>query len=184
MNIGEAAAASGVSAKMIRRYESIGLINTASRTGSGYRVYADAETHTLHFIRLYAGPGFFDWRNARTSCSLAPSRQGFRRCEAHRARAGGGAGSEDAGAAGNGEHLAPPCTELPPRRPSRLPDHSGSRLGRRRRADARNIRETDARFGGSSHKAIKALKRECHPLRRAAIGNRRMHFRDDSKFVP
>lgn len=58
MNISEAAAASGVSAKMIRRYESIGPINTASRTGSDYRVYSDAETHTLHFIRRTRDLGF------------------------------------------------------------------------------------------------------------------------------
>ncbi len=39
MNIGQAAAASGISAKMIRHYETIGLIEAAERTGSGYRVY-------------------------------------------------------------------------------------------------------------------------------------------------
>ncbi|WP_429938506.1 MerR family DNA-binding transcriptional regulator, partial [Brucella melitensis] len=39
MNIGQAAAASGISAKMIRHYETIGLIEAADRTSSGYRIY-------------------------------------------------------------------------------------------------------------------------------------------------
>lgn len=51
MNIGEAAAASGVSTKMIRYYESIALIPKAGRTESGYRVYSDADVNTLRFIR-------------------------------------------------------------------------------------------------------------------------------------
>ncbi|SAI54424.1 merR family transcriptional regulator [Bordetella ansorpii] len=58
MNIGQASQASGISAKMIRYYESIGLIGPAQRTDSGYRVYSDADLHTLHFVRRARGLGF------------------------------------------------------------------------------------------------------------------------------
>ena len=58
MNISEAAAAAGVSPKMVRHYESIGLIPKAERTEAGYRAYRPADIQQLRFIRRARAVGF------------------------------------------------------------------------------------------------------------------------------
>ena len=78
MNIGEAAKLSGVSAKMVRHYESLGLLPEVARTDSGYRQYGEKEVHTLRFIRRARDLGFSMaeigellklWQNQRRSSS-------------------------------------------------------------------------------------------------------------------
>jgi Cu(I)-responsive transcriptional regulator len=78
MNIGQAAKLSGVSAKMVRHYESLGLLPAVARTDSGYRQYTDREVHTLRFIRRARDLGFSMaeigellklWQNQRRSSS-------------------------------------------------------------------------------------------------------------------
>jgi MerR family copper efflux transcriptional regulator len=78
MNIGEAAQRSGVSAKMVRHYESLGLLPAVARTDAGYRQYTEREVHTLRFIRHARDLGFSMaeigellklWQNQRRSSS-------------------------------------------------------------------------------------------------------------------
>lgn len=57
-NIGEASETSGVSAKMIRHYEQIGLIPPVNRTFTNYRIYSEADVHTLKFIKRARALGF------------------------------------------------------------------------------------------------------------------------------
>lgn len=58
LNIGQAALACGVSPKMIRHYEEVGLLPAARRTEAGYRQYGDEDIHTLRFVRHSRDLGF------------------------------------------------------------------------------------------------------------------------------
>jgi Cu(I)-responsive transcriptional regulator len=58
MDIGRASKASGVSVKMIRHYEAIGLLPKVARTFANYRVYRESDVHTLRFIRRARALGF------------------------------------------------------------------------------------------------------------------------------
>jgi MerR family copper efflux transcriptional regulator len=73
MDIGRAAKASGVSIKMIRHYEAIGLLPKIARTFANYRVYGDNDVHTLRFIRRARTLGF-SMEDIRELLSLWQSR--------------------------------------------------------------------------------------------------------------
>lgn len=58
LDIGRASKASGVSVKMIRHYEAIGLLKNIARTHANYRVYSDKDAHTLRFVKRARALGF------------------------------------------------------------------------------------------------------------------------------
>lgn len=58
VSIGVAAGLSGISPKMLRHYESLGLLGDVARTGSNYRQYSQSDVHTLCFIRRARDMGF------------------------------------------------------------------------------------------------------------------------------
>jgi len=58
VSISHAAELSGISAKMVRHYESLGLLPRVARTDSGYRQYSEADVHTLRFIKRSRDLGF------------------------------------------------------------------------------------------------------------------------------
>ena len=74
MTIGKAARDSGVSAKMIRHYESLGLLRQPKRTDAGYRIYDENDVHTLRFVRRGRDLGF-SIREIKDLLSLWRNRQ-------------------------------------------------------------------------------------------------------------
>ncbi len=74
MNIGAAAASSGVNAKMIRHYEAIGLLRPADRRANDYRDYGERDLHELEIHSPCAETWLFDSRNRRVAGAMARPR--------------------------------------------------------------------------------------------------------------
>jgi DNA-binding transcriptional MerR regulator len=112
MNIGQAAQASGVSQRMIRHYEKIGLVPAAVRRDSGYRDYAEADVHRLRFIANARDLGFPIEEIGALLSLWSDTSRAPAEVKAHGRRAG-----TDAPIAARSRR------DLPWRRPAGLPDH-------------------------------------------------------------